>query len=189
VPRPPGRGGRLTLAGVGGAFRRREDVVHAGPRVPVALRTTAAGQMVYSREESFVGHVTATRARLEYGTARPADGRLASSAPASCSTAARTRPARRPSPPTPPARGRPLRCPNATIDAIVAFTNNPTCGAMRGFGAVRPAFAYEAQMDRLAAELGLHPLDLRARKRDARGRRRPPHGQEIGGPVPVAVLL
>ena len=33
-------------------------------------------------------------------------------------------------------------------------TNNPPCGAMRGFGAVQACFAHEAQMDKLAAALG-----------------------------------
>ena len=51
--------------------------------------------------------------------------------------------------------------PNARIDAYVAYTNNPPCGAMRGFGAVQVAFAHEAQMDELAAALGMDPVDDR----------------------------
>ena len=34
---------------------------------------------------------------------------------------------------------------------MVVRTNNPPCGAMRGFGAVQVCFAHESQMDRLAA--------------------------------------
>ena len=41
----------------------------------------------------------------------------------------------------------PYRIPNVAIDAYGVYTNNPPCGAMRGFGCVQAAFAYEAQMD------------------------------------------
>src|SRR5436305_779387 len=57
----------------------------------------------------------------------------------------------------------PYRVPNARIHAVGAYTNNPPAGAMRGFGAVQSCFAYEAQMDALAAKLGISPLALRER--------------------------
>lgn len=41
------------------------------------------------------------------------------------------------------------------------YTNNTYSGAMRGFGATQAAFAYETQMDCIAAELDLDPLELR----------------------------
>ena len=47
----------------------------------------------------------------------------------------------------------PYDVPNARIDAYVVYTDNPPCGAMRGFGAVQTCFAHEAQMDKLAAAL------------------------------------
>src|SRR5688500_19470302 len=37
----------------------------------------------------------------------------------------------------------------------------PPCGAMRGFGAVQVCFAHEAQMDLLAHELDIDPVELR----------------------------
>ena len=49
------------------------------------------------------------------------------------------------------------------IDGYAVRTNNPPCGAMRGFGAVQNCFAHEAQMDKLAAALGLDPVELRLR--------------------------
>jgi len=67
----------------------------------------------------------------------------------------------------------PYDCPNATIDAYVAYTDNPPCGAMRGFGAVQTCFAYESQMDLLAAELGMDPVDLRIRNAMTTGSRFP----------------
>ena len=60
--------------------------------------------------------------------------------------------------------------PNALIEATVVYTNNPPCGAMRGFGAVQTCFAGEAQMDKLAAALGHRPGRAAAPER-ARARR------------------
>jgi CO/xanthine dehydrogenase Mo-binding subunit len=47
----------------------------------------------------------------------------------------------------------PYAVPNALIETTCVFTNNPPCGAMRGFGAVQTCFAAEAQMDKLAQAL------------------------------------
>ena len=49
-----------------------------------------------------------------------------------------------------------------TIDCWGTYTNNPPCGAMRGFGAVQAGFAYESQMDKVAAALGMDPVEFRA---------------------------
>src|SRR5262249_7264442 len=70
----------------------------------------------------------------------------------------------------------------------VNYTNNPPCGAMRGFGAVQVAFAHEAQMDKLAAALGIDPVELRIRNAMAPGSLMPT-GQVIPSPAPVAELL
>jgi CO/xanthine dehydrogenase Mo-binding subunit len=59
---------------------------------------------------------------------------------------------------------------------------------MRGFGAVQACFAYEAQMDKLAAELGLDPVELRQRNAMSQGSLLPT-GQEVDSPAPVAELL
>jgi len=82
----------------------------------------------------------------------------------------------------------PYDVPNARIDSYVMYTNNPPCGAMRGFGAVQVAFAHEAQMDKLAAALDMDPVDLRilnAMGPDSRM----PTGQRVGEPARVAELL
>ena len=63
----------------------------------------------------------------------------------------------------------PYRVPNAHVEAFGVRTNNPPCGAMRGFGAVQVAFAHEAQMDRLAAACGVDPIELRLRNALAPG--------------------
>jgi len=43
------------------------------------------------------------------------------------------------------------------------YTNLPVCGAMRGFGNPQSNFALESMMDEIAEDLGLDPIELRAR--------------------------
>jgi len=59
---------------------------------------------------------------------------------------------------------------------------------MRGFGAVQVCFGYEAQMDKLAAAVGISPLEVRRRNALATGGRLPT-GQAVHGPAPVRELL
>jgi CO/xanthine dehydrogenase Mo-binding subunit len=180
---------RLTLAGVGGAFGGREDLSMQIHACMLALRTARPVKMVYSREESFFGHVHRHPARLSYEHGATGDGELlyvkarirldggayASSSLAVCTNAATT------------AVG-PYACDHASIDTYVTYTNNPPCGAMRGFGAVQACFAYEAQMDKLAAATGLDPVELRRRNAMDAGTALPT-GQVVDGPAPVGQLL
>ena len=57
--------------------------------------------------------------------------------------------------------GGPYDIPNARGRARAVKTNNPFTEAMRGVGANQVCFAYEAQMDELAARLGMNPLEFR----------------------------
>jgi CO/xanthine dehydrogenase Mo-binding subunit len=155
----------------------------------LALRTGRPVKISYSRPESFVGHVHRHPGRLHYEHGADRDGRLVyvrarilldGGAYASSSTAVIANASCF-------AVG-PYRCPNATIDGWVVYTNNPPCGAMRGFGSVQNCYAHEAQMDKLAATLGLDPVALRLRNALESGGRMVT-GQVIEGPVPVAELL
>ena len=78
--------------------------------------------------------------------------------------------------------------PNVSIDCYGAYTNNPPCGAMRGFGAVQAAFGYESQMDRLASALGLDPAEIRIRNGLSEGER-VATGQVLDSAAPVAELV
>jgi CO/xanthine dehydrogenase Mo-binding subunit len=82
----------------------------------------------------------------------------------------------------------PYDVPNIAVDAWGVYTNNPPCGAMRGFGSVQAAYAHEAQMDKLAAELGMDPVELRCRNAMHEGGKAPT-GQLIDSPAPVVELL
>ena len=67
---------RLSLAGTGGAFGGREDLSMQIHACLLALVTRKPVKMVYSREESFFGHVHRHPARLWYRHHATADGRL-----------------------------------------------------------------------------------------------------------------
>ena len=180
---------RLTMAGIGGAFGAREDLSMQAHACLLALKTGRPVKISYSRPESFVGHVHRHPGRLTYEHGASRDGKLVyvkarivldGGAYASSSTAVIANA-------TCFAVG-PYECPNATIDGVVVYTNNPPCGAMRGFGSVQNCYAHEAQMDKLAAALGLDPVELRMRNALETGSELIT-GQLIDGPVPVAELL
>jgi len=180
---------RITLGGVGGAFGAREDLSMQIHACMLALRTGKPVKMVYSREESFFGHVHRHPAVLRYEHGATRDGRLVfvraetildggaytSSTPAVVANAATL-------------GVGPYDVPNVSIDCWGVYTHNPPCGAMRGFGAVQAAFAYESQMDRMAAELGLDPVDFRLLNAMTEGCTMPT-GQVVDSAAPVAELL
>src|SRR5437016_6783634 len=53
--------------------------------------------------------------------------------------------------------------PNLQYDGYRVLTNKPACGAMRGHGTVNVRFAFESQLDELAAKLNLDPAEIRRR--------------------------
>ena len=57
----------------------------------------------------------------------------------------------------------PYEIPHVNVESSCVYTNNPFCGAMRGFGAPQAAFAHESQLDLHALELNLDPLEIRER--------------------------
>ena len=153
---------RIHLAGVGGAFGGREDLSIQAHAALLALRTSRPVKMVYNREESFVGHIHRHPARLWAEHRATSAGQLIAvrmrilldgGAYASSSTAVISNACSF-------AVG-PYAVDNLLIEGLCVYTNNPPCGAMRGFGAVQACFAAEAQMDKLAAELGIDPIELR----------------------------
>ncbi|MFC8031475.1 xanthine dehydrogenase family protein molybdopterin-binding subunit [Streptomyces griseoincarnatus] len=180
---------RMTLAGVGGAFGGREDLSMQIHACLLALRTGKPVKIVYNRFESFFGHVHRHPAKLYYEHGATADGRLthvkarivldggayASASPAVVGNASSL-------------GVGPYAVDDVDIEAIALYTNNPPCGAMRGFGAVQACFAYEAQMDKLAARLGIDPVELRQRNAMEQGTLLPT-GQPVDSPAPVAELL
>ena len=180
---------RIHLAGVGGAFGGREDLSMQIHGAMLALHTKRPVKIVYNREESFFGHVHRHPARIwcEHRATRAGElvavrmkilldgGAYASSSTAVTSNAACF------------AIG-PYAVDNALIESTCVYTNNPPCGAMRGFGAVQTCFAAEAQMDKLAEALGIDPVELRLLNALGPGDKLPT-GQPIEGTLPVAEVI
>lgn len=180
---------RVELAGVGGAFGGREDLSVHIPACLLALRTGRPVKLLFDGRESFLGHVHRHPASMRYRHHARADGTLVKvecsilldgGAYASSSSTVLLNAVTF-------ATG-PYRVPNAVINGVVVRTNNPPCGAMRGFGAVQVCFGYEAQMDRLAAALGMDPLDLRLHNALKPGDTLVT-GQRVGGVAPVARIV
>ncbi len=160
----PQRKVRLTLSGVGGAFGAREDISLQVHCCLLALRTGRPVKMQYGREESFLGHVHRHPASIWMRHHADADGRIlkiearmifdggayTSTSPAVLRNGVTH------------AQG-PYVCHNAVIDGYAVRTNNPPCGAMRGFGVVQACFAHESQMDKLAAAASLSQVEIRIR--------------------------
>ena len=180
---------RIHLAGVGGAFGGREDLSMQIHGALLALHTKRPVKIVYNREESFFGHVHRHPARIwcEHRATKAGElvnvrmrilldgGAYASSSTAVTSNAACF------------AIG-PYKVANAHIESTCVYTNNPPCGAMRGFGAVQTCFAAEAQMDKLAAALGIDAVELRLLNALGSGDTLPT-GQVIEGTLPTAEVI
>jgi xanthine dehydrogenase D subunit len=176
--------------GIGGAFGAREDVNLHIHLCMLALHTGRPIKMVYRRSESFTGHVHRHPAWLDYRHEADRDGRLVrveatvlldGGAYASTTSAVLANACYF-------AVG-PYRCESVAIDGVGARTNNPPCGAMRGFGAVQVCFGYESQMDRLADTLGMDPLELREINALETGDPMPTTGQVIQTPLPTVEVI
>jgi len=57
----------------------------------------------------------------------------------------------------------PYTFPTYRFRSTRVYTNKPACGPKRGHGSVQPRFAFEVQLDRLAEEVGVDPIELRRR--------------------------
>ena len=153
---------RLVLGGVGGAFGAREDISLQVHCCLLALRTGRPIKMQYSREESFFGHVHRHPATIwmrhhanNNGKIVKIEARMVFDGGAYTSTS-----------PAVLINGithtqGPYQCDNAVVDGYAVRTNNPPCGAMRGFGVVQACFAHEGQMDKIAEACGLSPVEVR----------------------------
>lgn len=176
--------------GIGGAFGAREDVNLHIHLCMLALHTGQPVKMVYDRSESFTGHVHRHPARMWYRHEADEQGRLVrvrarvvidGGAYASTTSAVLANACY--------FVVGPYRCDSVSVDGAGVRTNNPPCGAMRGFGAVQVCVGYEAQMDKLANRLGLDPLEIRRRNALATGDVIPTTGQLITTPLPVVDVI
>jgi CO/xanthine dehydrogenase Mo-binding subunit len=155
---------RIEGAYLGGGFGGKEDITVECLLGLLVWKTRRPVQLIFSREESFIGHGKRHPYVMRYRTGATRDGALTalevdlvsdSGAYAALSpwvllyslvTAA-----------------GPYRVPHVKVDATTVYTNNPIASAYRTFGSIQPCIAYEGQMDALARALGMDPLVLRER--------------------------
>ena len=155
---------QVELVSNGGAFGGKEDLSVQGHTALAAWLLQRPVKTVLSREQSLRIHPKRHPLTLHYKAACDAQGRLTAvrarivgdtGAYASVGAKVLER-----------AAGHscgPYRVPNVDVEARTVYTNNPPCGAMRGFGANQAAFAIESVLDMLAEKVGIDGYDIRHR--------------------------
>jgi len=180
---------RIIQMATGGGFGSKLDLNVQGFVGLAAYLLRRPVRMVYSREEAFLSTGKRHPLKIRYTSAANRDGRLTAvdvriigdtGAYASYGLAVVSRSAVH--------AGGPYEVPNVHAESIFAYTNNPMAGAMRGFGVPQLAFAHESQMDLLAAELGLSPLEIR-RRNALRIGSTTATGQHLGASVGIGATL
>ena len=153
---------RIIQCATGGGFGGRLDITVQCLLALAAFHLKKPVKIVYSREEVF--QVTSKRHPLtiRYKSGAGKDGKLTAvevdilgdtGAYASYGSTVAIRSAIH-------ATG-PYEVPHVKVRSRMVYTNNPWAGAMRGFGVPQMAFAHESQMDLLAKELKIDPIEIR----------------------------
>jgi len=154
----------VELVSNGGGFGGKEDLSNQAQTALAAWLLRRPVKCSLSREESIRIHAKRHPIRMEYWAGCDAEGRLSalrarmlgdSGAYASVGMKVLERAAGH-------ATG-PYRVPAVDVRAVAARTNNPVCGAFRGFGANQAQFAMEGVMDRLAEACGISGWEIRKR--------------------------
>ena len=148
----------------GGAFGGKEDMSNQAHASLGAWLLKKPVKCTLSREESLLMHAKRHPIRMHYKAGCDAEGKLValrvravgdSGAYASVGMKVLERMAGHAS--------GPYQVPNIDVEAIAVRTNNPVCGAFRGFGANQAQFAMEGIMDRLATKVGIDGWTIRQR--------------------------
>ena len=154
----------VELIASGGAFGGKEDLSIQAQTSLAALVCQAPVKMALTREESFRLHPKRHPIEMHYRVGCDARGRLTAvhvrmigdtGAYASVGAKVLERAAGH-------AAG-PYRVDNIDAEALAVYTNNPPCGAMRGFGVNQAAFGIESCLDMLAEKVGLDGWEMRWR--------------------------
>ena len=161
---------RVIASYMGGGFGGKEDMTVEPYIALLVWRTRRPVRMVWSRQESIMASTKRHPFTMHYRTAATKEGKILAVdadivgdagaypclsarvlfAGAALSTG-------------------PYKVPVVRIRSRAVFTNNVPTSAFRGFGAMQVVFAYESQMDALAAELGLSPEEVRDRNHIEKG--------------------
>lgn len=154
----------VELVSNGGAFGGKEDMSIQGQTALAAALCGRPVKCTLTREESFRLHPKRHPVKMHFKVGCDAEGHLVAvrarmigdkGAYASVGAKVLERAAGH-------AVG-PYKVPNVDIESLAVYTNNPPCGAMRGFGANQAAFAIERCLDRLAQKIGIDGWEIRWR--------------------------
>lgn len=154
---------RVVQPAVGGAFGGKSEPFDLEFCVALlALRTGRPVKLLYTREELFYSHRGRHPMKMWYRVGASWDGKLKAvdarslldgGAYASFGLV------------TTYYSGQLLTAPyeleSYRFDSTRVYTNKPPCGPKRGHGSVQPRFAFEVSLDKVAAELGIDPIELR----------------------------
>ncbi len=154
----------VELVSNGGAFGGKEDLSNQGHAALAAWWLNRPVKVTNTREQSLRMHAKRHPIRMEYEAGADANGKLTAlrarmigdSGPyASVGMKVLERAAGHAS--------GPYHLPAIDVHATAVRTNNPVCGAFRGFGANQAQFAMEGILDRLAEAVGISGWEIRKR--------------------------
>ena len=180
---------RIIQAATGGGFGSKLDLTVQGFIGLALYHFRCPVRLAFSREEAFLATPKRHPMHIELETGASKDGKIQAlrariicdtGAYASYGLAVATRAAVH-------ATG-PYEIDNIEVESLCVYTNNPIAGAMRGFGVPQVAFAHESQMNLLAQELGLDPMEIR-RINALRPGSRTGTGQELKASVGIIKTL
>ncbi len=148
---------------VGGGFGGKSEIIPLEIIAAVAARKAKAPvKITYTREEVFWAHRGRPRTIVDLKTGIRRDGKVTAVAArviqdggAYCSYGVVTILY------SGALLGALYDIPNIRFDGYRVLTNKPACGAMRGHGTVNVRFAFESQLDELAAAIGKDPAEVR----------------------------
>jgi CO/xanthine dehydrogenase Mo-binding subunit len=158
---------RVVYDAIGGAFGGREDISVQIILALAVYRLSERGirrpvKLIWSREESIIGHAKRHPMRIKSRWGAKADGTLVvaditvvSDAGAYMYTSNKVLGN------TILTATGPYEFPHVKLDAYAVYTNNLVCAAFRGFGGPQGHFAAEMQMNKLAGALGIEPVEIR----------------------------
>jgi xanthine dehydrogenase molybdenum-binding subunit len=154
----------VQLVSNGGAFGGKEDMSNQAQTALAAHLTGRPVKCTLTREQSLLMHAKRHPIRIDLSVGCDEHGKLTGlkarmigdSGPyASVGMKVLERAAGHAS--------GPYVTPTIDVEAVAVRTNNPVCGAFRGFGANQAQFAMEGALDRLAERVGITGWEIRSR--------------------------
>lgn len=176
---------RVIYPAIGGAFGGREDMSVQIILALAAWKLQRPIKIIWSREESIIGHHKRHPMQLKAKWGARSDGKLLAAAIEVISDAgayAYT---------STKVQGNatltctgPYEIPNVKVDTYSVFTNNIPTGAFRGFGGPQGEYEAEMQMNKLAEKLGMDPVEIRLKNVLREG-----SILSVGTPIPKGISM